>query len=652
MTAIKIANAERVARLVFAARRPPPPLDLNAWAAAHVEFAGAETQFPGKYDPELLPFFRRPLECLGPDDPARTVAIRKSAQLGGTIVAQIFVAASLDLDPGGVLYVHPTEANGARWVRTKWWPMCRQIAPLARMFGPRQSREGGNSTLYQERRDGRGYLIISGANSSAGLSMITVRRQVQDDLSKWADNEGGDPEAQAESRSAAFRDAKILKISTPLLQDSCRITRAFEGGTQEHFHVPCPHCGHRHPLEPTNFVANISPEHPERACFTCPACGGVIDEKHRAEIVAAGDWVAHRPGAPYPSFTIWAAYGPFRSWEDYARGWLAAKGDPKAEQAFWNDVLGLAYEQQGEAPPFAELQKRGDESGRERGIVPIGALLLTLTFDTQDDFVDGALVGWGRDLRRWIIERIRVEGHIAMPECRAELTALVDRAWPSEAGPRRRADIVGIDGNAWTDDVFGWARDFPKSRVVMVRGVGGDAAPTLAFVRKERNKSGKITHYQGRFFNVGVNSVKAGLYRFLRITDDDARGYISFPRGLEADYFEQLTAEKRTPVIDRKGFTNYQWTKPRHARNEQLDVMVYAEALAGRVGWRTNTPAQWAVLEAQREVAGVHADQAQADLFGAARSPPAAEPAPRAEVRPAAPKESWLDYLQRKRRDL
>ena len=78
--------------------------------------------------------------------------------------------------------------------------------------------------------------VSSGANSPASLSMYSAKRLVKDDLSKWeSDKDAGDPEAMAESRTKAFRDAKILAIGTGLLKANCRTTRAFLAGTQEHF---------------------------------------------------------------------------------------------------------------------------------------------------------------------------------------------------------------------------------------------------------------------------------------------------------------------------------------------------------------------------------------------------------------------------------
>ncbi len=615
-----------VAGLLARGLKPPPPVDLTAWAARNVRF-GSESPFPGPYDPDRFPLFRRILDVLSPDHPARVVVLRKSSQVGGTVLGEIFLGGTQDLDPCPFLYVHPTESNAHRWVRTKWWPRVRATPALTRIFEGRSSKEGGTSLMLQERRDGRGMLIVSGANSAASLSMITARRQVQDDLSLWENLPEGDPEGLADDRSKAFVWAKMFKVSTPNLAHNCRISEAFVRGTQEYPHVPCPHCGHRHPLDWDQFRARVEQD-PANAFFACPECDGVIEEKHRAAMVADAEWVPHNPN-PEPgwvSFHLWAAYVGLESWATLARAWHAAKGDPADEKRVTNTTGGEPYEQPGEAPAWEELKTRAEASKRPRGVVPIGALLLTLTLDCQDDYVDGVVVGWGRELRRWVVERVRVEGHISTPEARAELNELVDRAWPTAAGSRRRVDLTGIDAGAWTDDVFDWAKGFPKSRVVMVRGVGGDAAPSLALVRKERRRDGKLVKYLGRFFNVGVDALKSAFYKFLRVIDPDARGYVSFPAGLEDDYFEQATAEKRTPMVNRRGFTVYQWIKPRALRNEQLDCMVYGEALAGKLGWRTRTPAQWAALEAEREIAAARPASNQRDMFAEPAVPAAREP--------------------------
>ena len=111
---------------------PPPPLDLNRWARENVRF-GSESPFQGPYNSDLFPFFARILEVLGPEHPSREVVIKKSAQLRGTVIAQIFVGGSMDIDPCGIMYIHPTADNASRWSKTKWKPMLRQSTALSKL---------------------------------------------------------------------------------------------------------------------------------------------------------------------------------------------------------------------------------------------------------------------------------------------------------------------------------------------------------------------------------------------------------------------------------------------------------------------------------------------------------------------------------------
>src|SRR5262249_22266706 len=112
---------------------PPPPLDYVAWAEANISF-GKDSPFPGPYRQDLFPYFRKVLQCLQPDHPAREVVLMGSAQGGKTVVANTFVGGSLDLDPGPFMYVHPTIENGDRWVQTKWKPFVTGSNALRRIF--------------------------------------------------------------------------------------------------------------------------------------------------------------------------------------------------------------------------------------------------------------------------------------------------------------------------------------------------------------------------------------------------------------------------------------------------------------------------------------------------------------------------------------
>ncbi len=636
---VDTANAQRIAYdVLHDVLNPPDNVDYLSWAENNIVFSELESpDYPGPYNRRLFRYFDEVLRALSPDDLCRIVTLSKSAQIGGTVIANIYTGGSMDMDPSWFLYVHPTENNAERWSKMKLAPMLRNTTSLAMLF-PKKSRDGLDSLLYKERADGRGAIQISGANSAASLSQVTMKRQVQDDLSKWENNSGGDPETQADSRSRGVEEAKIFKISTPLVMPGCRITSNFEAGSQEYPYVPCPHCDHRQVLEWENMLANLDEAHPEKAHFTCIECGTEIQEYHRQSMLDGLEWRAHNPAQKrfHRSFYIWSAYSPLQSWERIAREWLSAKGDPASEQTFLNDTVGRAYVTAGEAPPWEALRDRAANSDYPRGRIPLGGLIVTLGIDCQADRVEWQLLAWGRDLRRFSVDQGVIPGHISEKACQERLDALIEQTWANQYGQRIAPDKSAIDGNAYTEDVWGWAKRHPASKVVMVRGGNSDSAPLTQRVKKERNsKTGKILKYSRRFYTFNASTLKMALYRNVAKTDPTERGYVGFPTGYEDEYYRQLTSERRVPKKRKDGFTEYKWEKDPNQANEMLDTMNQAEVAAILYGIRGLPDKIWDRLEAEREV---HPAEAQMDfedgLFAAAAktTSPASEPPKRAET--------------------
>lgn len=616
MTALTVivANAERIAAEVLAdILTPPPAVDYLAWAERNIVFSERESPLPGPYNRDLFFYFDEILRGLSPADPCRVVTLAKSAQLGGTVLANIFCGGSMDMDPGDFLYVHPTDSNAQRWSKMKLAPMLKGTTALARLF-PMRARDGLDSLLYKERVDGRGAIQISGANSPASLSQVTMRRQVQDDLAKWEMNAAGDPETQADSRSRAHEFAKIFKISTPLVEPGCRITRNFEEGSQERLFLPCPHCGEMQTLEWENFQSSIDEAHPERAHFTCVAdgCGGVIEEYHRPQMFRearareeAGEevWRAGNASAKrvHRSFHLWSAYSLLQSFERIAREWLNARGDPASEQTFFNDTVGRAYRTLGEAPGWEALRDRGANSGLDRGQIPAGHPILTVGIDCQADRVEWQVVAWARDFRRSVVQYGVFPGHVSDETCQRLLDGLMAQRWKNAHGREIGIDLTAIDGNAWTEDVWNWVKRHPTSRVIMVRGVPSESAPLLALVKRERNRAGKPLRYSRRFYNFATSVLKMGLYRNLAKDDPLSRGFVGLPRGLEDEFYRQLTAESRKAVRTKTGFIKYEWVKDPAQANEALDTHLQAEAAAIKFGIRSMPDAAWDRYEAERE---------------------------------------------------
>jgi phage terminase large subunit GpA-like protein len=85
-----------------------------------------------------------------------------------------------------------------------------------------------------------------------------------------------------------------------------------------------------------------------------------------------------------------------------------------------------------------------------------------------------------------------IPGHISSVEAQEGLDALLEQGFKNAYGRMIKIDVLAIDGNAWTEDVWGWAKKHPSSRVIMVRGVDSESAPLLQRVKKERGRTGKL----------------------------------------------------------------------------------------------------------------------------------------------------------------
>lgn len=615
---------------------PPLPPDITRWCRDNIVF-DERSPFPGAFDIERFPFLREIHEVLSPEHPSREVTLRGSAQWGKTVSVLIpTLAAWHEYGPLDSLVVHPTSSAATEWVRTKWMPIRRQAPALIDIFGDGHGEQ--TDTLHNQetmRRDGT--LKVVSAGSPDDLSGTTRRLVLMDDVAKFEMTPKGDPEKLAESRASGFDEAKIVRISTPQIAGTCRITRAFNRSDQRFYHVPCPHCGNMAPLTWENFKKNLDPERLGDACFSCDACGALITHAHKRAMVAAGQWIAQNPRGDHPGFHLWRAYVPQRDWAsiavEYAQvmGWTGVQTSDKTEdearesveaeteQTFWNDVLGLPFEQASKGPDWEKLRDRVEnaETGTvlARGVVPSCGVLLAAGVDNQADRIEVTIVAFGRNYRRWVIDHVVIPHYIGDDEGRAALDALLKATWRTELGLRLPIDMMAVDEGGFTEDVRDWAKRHPYTRVILIKGASTASGPILR-PQQDRKANGRVIRRQKRGWILNVSQLKADFYGWLAKEDPDERGFVAFAQGLGDEYYRQITSEVRILKRAPSGVMVSRWELVEASRrNECLDTMNYAEAAARKRGWTAMTDGQWDILEAER---GITPPDAQPDLFDAA----------------------------------
>lgn len=602
---------------------PPDPPNITKWCEENIEF-DARSPIPGKFNMSGFEFLREIHEVLSPEHPCREVTIKGSAQLGKTVsIIQPTLGAWFSYTPLDALVVHPTASAASEWVDNKWSPMRRQAPDLIRMFGTGRG-DNKDSLMNQETVARNGSLKVASAGSPADLTGTSRRLVIMDDLSKWEMLEKGDPEALAVSRASGFEDAKIARLSTPMIKGTCRISRAYDRSDKRLYYVPCPHCGNKAPLTWDNFKKSIDPERLHAAHFTCESCGCVIDHSYKAQMIANGEWRGHNKAGDHPGFFIWRAYAPQRDWAsiaiEYAQvmGWTrqekevetetsqANRIEARTEQTFFNDVLGLDYEQATGGPDWEELRDRTELKDATEtlpvGVLPATGFMLTAGVDCQDDRTEMHLVAYGRNRKRWAIDYKIIPHHIEAPECWAALDSyLKNTPWKTDLGLPVGIDMLAIDGGTYTTAVWNWAKRHPWSRVIVVKGSSSQNGPILRPMKYEQKKDATARRRQKRGFMLNVSQLKGEFYTALKIEDMDARTAVSFARGFTDEYYRQISSEVKTLTRLRSGVTVAKWDLVEPGRrNEGLDTMNYSEAAARRFGWDSYTEEQWDLLEAER----------------------------------------------------
>jgi len=519
----------------------------------------------------------------------------KGHQMGGSEVGNNLIGYSIDQDPGPILLVEPTEGVAKRYSRQRIDPMIETSPGLASKVSKKKSKSESNTML--EKDFPGGMLMITGANSGAGLRSMPIRRLILDEVDgyPYGIDEEGDPCLIAEARTSNFeRTKKILYISTPTIKGRSRIEKEFNQTDRRMFYVPCPKCRFEQVIvwNEKGFRGIVWDEgKPETAHMVCRHCGESIAEHHKTWMLANGKWIptakADDPRARgYLLPTLYSPIG-FISWEKLARLWTRKHKNVNELREFVNLYLAETWEERGDAPEWETIYNRREQY--RVGTVPKGGLVLTAGADVQMNRIEVEIVAWGPRLESWSVDYRVIPGDTATVAPWKQLEELLIASWPHESGASMKLRMLAVDSGYNSQVVYRWVRRQRPDQVIAIKGV--ERFPLLIGPPKsvEVNERGRKVRRGVNLWLIGTDVAKKELYGFLRLDkpthperDGYPPGFSHFPEYGE-DYFNQLTAEQLVLRVDKRNYRRYIWQQVRE-RNEALDARVYARAAAAIIG--------------------------------------------------------------------
>lgn len=592
------ASPARGLRALQRALAPRKPMTVSQWADAERRTSSKGSAIVGQWRTDRNPPLREPMDCLSARSAVREVVLMFPIQFGKTEVAVNALGYCMDHDPAPIMVCLPGEVSMLKWVAQKLNPAVEETPAMKRALTSVASRDAANTRTFKDFAGGQ--LYVEHAGSPSRLKSTTVRKLIVDEVDEFANNLAGgdDPVEMLNGRTSAFPATyQRLYISTPQIKGISRIEYLFNKSDQRRYHVPCPHCGEMQPLEWSGL--QWSPDGAQ-VWYVCRECGAHIDERHKSEMIAAGQWVPGNPGARTRGYHINCLYYQFGlgpRWAELVEMWRDAQNDPARLKTFVNDRLAEPWEDAAmRAVKHNAIADRAEPYALRTA--PAGVLAVTAGVDTQDNRLAVQIVGWGHGMAFWVLDYVELPGDPADAAVWVALTELLNRPIQHAGGALLRVDAYAHDyGGHRGEAVKHYVRQRLVRRPMAITGATANTAPVLGKGKlADVDWRGKVDRRGVTTYQVGTVAAKHWLYGRLSTDADRAadQRVTHFSDELEASYFAGLVSETFNPARNRI-------EKRRGARNEPLDTWVYAFAAAHHPELRLHryTRADWDRLSAR-----------------------------------------------------
>jgi phage terminase large subunit GpA-like protein len=575
---------------------PPPAMSVSEWAERYRTLPKGTSARPGRWRTET--YQREMMDVF--DDPAvhRIICV-KPTQIGWSEILNNIIGKHIHIDPKPMMLVQPSLEVAKGYGKKRLTPMIQACPELRALVRVATSRRPGNTLLLKEFPGG--FLVITGANSGKGLRSDAVQYVLFDEVEAYPDDVDGEgnPLDIGENRTEAYSDFKILIGSTPAKPKGfSRLEKEWDRSDQRRFRVPCPFCGFAQVLwwrDPRTGEYRLVWEKNDddeviasSVQFICANCKRGIPERYKQQSLDAGHWVAERPGRGTVGFWLNALYRPWKeNWTAMAQKWVNAQGDHEKLKEFITLQLAEFWEEKGERAPVeaGDLSQRrealpvlpGMPEGYARPweyeLIPRAAAVLTCTADIQEGRIEAQIKAWGPGEESWLVAYEVFWGDPSSdPGVWEELERFRLTERQHEGGKTLRPVITLVDSGDQSDAVYDFVmpRQNLRDCVFATKGVLYHAKPLLV-------QEGTAKRSNVRLFTIATEAAKDRIFSRMKLAKPGA-GYLHFPLWATEEYFDQLTAEKKLPIKNKRTqVRRWAWVKT-HARNEALDLEVMSLA--------------------------------------------------------------------------
>ena len=379
-------------------------------------------RWPGKIDHSIAPHMVEICDCAHPDSEIIQTSIMKSTQSLATTTIEHVIGWAIEHGLHNILYIISSlsmakqRSSAAIDVLIDNSGLADKVKPISN----RMKRKTADNTFWKEFSGGYRMMLTSW-NSIADAKSFSWDLIIMDELDEapYELANQGDPEHLFSMRGITARNLKIFKLSTPTTTQG-RIYKNFLAGDQRYYNCQCPICGELQVLTMmyggrdyglfgrSEVKDKITQIIPESVRYTCQHCKKEIFEYQKQDMLTGGKWIpTARPINPaYRSYHISNLMSPiaFFSWVKVMQNFCETDFGQKITslKSFMINILGEPWEARTEKRNYLDLYNKAEDY--PLGILPEGALIVTMGTDVQKMYLHYTVVAWGRDMQSWVID--------------------------------------------------------------------------------------------------------------------------------------------------------------------------------------------------------------------------------------------------------
>lgn len=645
------------------------------WAEKNRVLTSDITNWPGQMNYGRTPYLKEIANSIMSNDGGQIFAIEKGSQIGFSI-GGIFTMMGwiISQSPGNMLFMVNDDAGVKRAMQGPIDQMINSsnISHLIRATNVRGGRNQKTGDTIKGKTFPGGNLYTWSGQAIGSLSQISCKYIFADEFERYpkGDKKAGSLVSLIEERAKSFADTrKLYFISTPEIKQTSNIEPIYLKGDQRKYHIPCKNCG-----EYIDLVWQVDVDHlekkagvtferdekgklkPETVGYACQKCGGFFDQTHVYDCYEddLGQWIpTARPESEiYRSYHISALYAPagMYNWKYYAQKWceIYPKNRPvkiQELQTFWNQCLGLTWEERGKEVKVNQLLK--NTRNYEINTVPNALsvadgngkiVLLTCAIDlngkVDDARLDYEVLAWSKSGSSYSIdhgsigtfERSKSLRYSALQkeqeseESRIKWTyrlnqannvwtefekIIMSRVYNRDDGTAKpKVSLYGIDAGHFTIHAMAFVNKHPNC--IALKGKSDNKFTKFDQIKSFYTKSEKVPD----LYLVEGDIVKDHLSELITLVwsedmgIDQQEGFMNFPKP-EHDkytyksYFHEYEGEKRElDINDMATAVGSKWTKKHNSSpNHFWDVRVYnhvvREILVEKICKAAKVPVNW-----------------------------------------------------------